>query len=297
MARGPVRRDRAAVARIALPLLLVALAVVVAGLAPTPPREPTYTRYVALGDSFTAAPYVPVTDLAAGCLRSDGNYPSQVARTLRVAVFEDRSCTGAQVADLEGSQRTRLGLRVPPQLGALSPDTDLVTLGLGFNNGRLYGRIASRCRQVPGICPLADEREVLESIVNQVAADLTGALVDIKQRAPQARVLLIGYPRMLPPRGDCLALPRFRPEDRQTFRDLNAELNAQMELAAQVSDVEFVDFYARSFGHDICARRPWVEGRNGDDSRAASLHPLPAGQRALAELVTSTLRRPPPEAG
>lgn len=294
MVGSPVRRDGVAVARIALPLLLVAVAVVVAGLAPTLPREPTYTRYVAFGDSFTAAPYVPVTDLAAGCLRSDGNYPSQVARTLRVAVFEDRSCTGAQVGDLAGSQRTRLGLTVPPQLAALTPDTDLVTVGLGFNNGRLYGRIASRCRQLTGVCRLADERPLLESIVQQLAADLTGALVDIKERAPQARVLLVGYPRMLPPQGDCLALPRFRPEDRETFRDLNADLNAQMELAARVADVEFVDFYARSFGHDVCAPRPWVEGRNGDDGRAAALHPLPAGQRALAELVTSTLRRPPP---
>lgn len=296
MVRALVRRDGAAVARIVLPLLLVALAVVVAGLAPTPQREPTYTRYVAFGDSFTAAPYVPVTDLAAGCLRSDGNYPSQIARTLRVAVFEDRSCTGAQVADLYAGQRTRLGLGVPPQLAALTPDTDLVTIGLGFNDGRLYGRIASRCRQAPGICRLADERPYLESIVNRVASTLTGALVDIKERAPRARVLLVGYPRMLPPRGDCLALPRFRPEDRQTFRDLNAELVAQMELAARVADVEYVDFYARSFGHDICATRPWVEGRAGDDGRAAAMHPLPAGQRALAELVVSTLRRPPPGA-
>ena len=33
-------------------------------------------RYVALGDSYTAAPYVYLTDVAKGCLRSSGNYPA-----------------------------------------------------------------------------------------------------------------------------------------------------------------------------------------------------------------------------
>lgn len=286
---------RSAVARVGLPVLLVALAVLAASLVPPPVPEPTYTRYVAFGDSFTAAPYVPVTDLASGCLRSRDNYPHQVARTLRIPELEDRSCTGAQVADLAGSQRTRLGFDIAPQLGALTRDTDLVTVGLGFNDGRLYGRIASRCRQVE-LCRLADERPELRAIVGRVATTLTRALVDIKRRAPRARVLLVGYPRMLPPRGDCVELPRMRPEDRQTFRELNAELVQQQEFAAYVAQVEYVDFYARSFGHDICSARPWVEGRSGDARRAASLHPLPAGQRALAELVTETLRRPPPAA-
>ena len=36
-------------------------------------------RYVALGDSYTAGPLIPTTDLAGGCARSDHNYPTLVA--------------------------------------------------------------------------------------------------------------------------------------------------------------------------------------------------------------------------
>ena len=33
-------------------------------------------RYVALGDSYSAGPLIPTTDLAGGCARSDHNYPT-----------------------------------------------------------------------------------------------------------------------------------------------------------------------------------------------------------------------------
>ncbi len=289
------RVDRRAIVRVAAPAVLVALALVLTSLATPQRREPAYARYVAFGDSFTAAPYVPVTDLASGCLRSDRNYPQRVAEELRIPTVVDRSCTGAQTADLLGSQRTRLGVDVAPQADVLSADTDLVTVGLGFNDGRLYGRIASRCRQVVDVCRLADERPMLLDIVDRVSLSLRLSLLDIRERAPRARVLLVGYPRMLPPRGDCIELPRMRPQDRATFREVNRELAAQMRLAARQSQVEFVDFYRHSRGHDICSEEPWVQGRTGQGRRAAGMHPLPAGQRALARLISDTLRAPAPD--
>ena len=45
-------------------------------------------RYVALGDSFTSGPLVPTTDLADGCLRSDGNYPSLLATSLDLDLYD-----------------------------------------------------------------------------------------------------------------------------------------------------------------------------------------------------------------
>ena len=41
--------------------------------------RPTYHHYVAMGDSYTAAPFVPLTDVAYGCFRSSNNYPKLVA--------------------------------------------------------------------------------------------------------------------------------------------------------------------------------------------------------------------------
>jgi len=255
--------------------------------------RPTYHHYVAMGDSYTAAPFVPLTDVAYGCFRSSNNYPKLVATALHVEDVQDRSCTGAQTADLPGRQRTVRGMSVPPQFNALSKATDLVTLGIGANNYHLYARLATVCRRTQKICPLYDERATLGRIVDKVEPALVGALDQIRKRSPNARVLLISYPKLLPQRGDCVRLPRMRPRDRSTFRNINLRLRQQMRAAAQETGVEFVDFYRASIGHDVCSRHPWIQGRTGNGRQGAALHPLPAGQAALARLIESTLRRAP----
>jgi lysophospholipase L1-like esterase len=280
------------VLRGAVPAALLALFAVVAGLTLPDRPPPAYDHYVALGDSFTAAPFVPRTDADSACLRSTNNYPRQVSNALRVPL-DDRSCTGAQIEDLLDYQATRSGRLVTPQLTVLTPETDLVTVGIGFNQGRLYARIATRCRLLTTVCPLADERELLEGLVEGVRPSLTTALLEVRERAPQARVLVVGYPQLLPASGDCARLPRMRPEDRETFRALNLGLVRAQEAAADDVGAEYVDFYAHSEGHDICSDEPWVQGRLGDGQRAAALHPLPAGQQALAELVLETLQQAP----
>ncbi len=175
-----------------------------------------------MGDSFTAAPFVPLNDVASGCNRSSNNYPHLVARALHIDDLEDRSCTGAQTVDLYGRrQLTAYGRSVPPQFTALSADTDLVTVGIGANNGRLYARMATVCRKMATICPLYDERDSLRAIVDQLGPELVSTLDQVRERAPSARVLLVGYPKLLPQRGNCSRLPRMRPQDRATFRAMN----------------------------------------------------------------------------
>ncbi len=274
-------------------LLTVLVVVLLGSLGPSSPAEPAYHHYVALGDSYTAAPFVPVTDVAAGCFRSSNNYPHLLARTLRIDDLQDRSCSGAQTIDLAGSQRTATGTVVPPQLGALSPETDLVTVGIGANNNRLYARMATVCRKSSGICRLHDQQERLDRIVDELRTPLAASLAEIRERAPRARVLLVGYPQMLPPRGTCPRLPGMRPMDRTTFREVNLRLRERMRAAAADAGVEFVDFHTPSLGHDVCSRHPWIQGRIGSRRHGAALHPLPAGQAALARLIARSLREQP----
>ena len=253
---------------------------------------PTYHRYVALGDSFTAAPFVPLTDVAHGCYRSANNYPHLLADALHIDHLRDRSCTGANTDDMLGEQVTARGMSVPPQLDALSRYTDLVTLGLGFNNSHLYARMNTVCRRSDRVCPLYDQRATLGAIVDQVGPALETVLAGIRERAPRARILLVTYPRLLPASGSCPALPRFRPQDRATYRDIQLRLREQMRTAARDAHVEFVDFYTDSIGHDICAGHPWIQGKVGSRSHGAALHPLAAGEGALARIIESRLRRP-----
>lgn len=269
--------------------------VLLLGSSQAPQRgRPVYRHYVALGDSYTAAPFVPLTDIARGCFRSSSNYPQLLADDLRIADLRDRSCSGAQTNDLRRSQLTALHRRVPPQFAALSKQTDLVTMGIGANDGHLFARTATVCRHATSYCPLYDERALLGSIVDRLGATLASRLVEIKRLAPHARILLVSYPKLFPARGTCSRLPRMRPQDRATFRSINQRLREQMRAAAEDAGVEFVDFYAASYGHHICSREPWVQGRIGSSRRGAALHPLAAGQAALARDIERILADPPP---
>jgi lysophospholipase L1-like esterase len=284
--------------RLVAAVLTVALVLLLGGLGSKPPDGPTYHHYVAMGDSFTAAPYVPLNDVAYGCNRSSNNYPHLVAQSLHIADLKDRSCTGAQTVDLYGRrQSTSDGQSVAPQFTALSSSTDLVTVGIGANNGRLYAKMATVCRKMRTICPLYDDRAALSAIVDRLAPELVWTLRQVRELAPRARVLLISYPKLLPQRGDCPRLPRMRSRDRATFRGVNLRLRHAMRDAAQEAGVEFVDFYRASIGHDVCSRHPWVQGRVGSSRQGAALHPLPAGQAALARLIQEVLRRDPPKTG
>ena len=278
--------------RVGAALTTVALVILLGTIGTGEQSRPTYEHYVALGDSFTAAPFVPITDIARGCFRSSNNYPSQLASLLHIEDLRDRSCIGASTAELTGSQPTRNGMTVPPQLDALSERTDLVTVGIGANNHGLYARMATVCRRSAQICRLHDRRVLLGAIVDQVRPALVSALQQVRQRAPRARVLLVGYPQLLPPRGGCDLLPRMRGKDRATFRDISLRLRQGMRDAAREVGVEFVDFYAVSAGHDICAPHPWVQGRVGN-RRGAGMHPLATGQVALARTIEEVLRREP----
>lgn len=281
--------------RLVAALVTVVLVLLLGRVGSSEPARPTYHHYVAMGDSYTAAPFVPLNDIAFGCYRSSNNYPRLVANALHVDDLSDRSCSGAQTKDLPGSQVTARGT-VPPQFRALSRQTDLVTLGIGVNDGRLFARLATVCRASNRICRLYDRRDILGAIVDQVGSTLVATLQEVEELAPDARVLLVGYPSLLPPRGDCLRLPRMRPQDRATFRDIILRLQEQMRSAADEAGVEFIDFYAASYGHDVCSRNPWIQGRVGN-RRGAALHPLAAGQAALAREIEQVLRSPPKKVG
>lgn len=245
--------------------------------------RPAYPSYVALGDSYTAAPFVPVTDLANGCLRSSGNYPSLVAKALKIKHFRDVSCSAARSRDIEGGQHTAGRFRVPPQLAAVRRTTALVTLGIGGNDDGLFARILGGCRTRG--CQLTAQVPALQRSIGLVRAAVTRNLEAIRQAAPHAKVLLVGYPRLAPDHGTCKRLPPLGPADLRVVAQINRELNNALRAAAHSSGAGFVDVYPASQGHDICAPVPWINGIHTDTRAAAALHPFAREQRAVAHLV------------
>ncbi|MGN6132198.1 MAG: SGNH/GDSL hydrolase family protein [Nocardioidaceae bacterium] len=249
--------------------------------APAPAPAPEFGSYVALGDSYTAAPLVPTTDLADGCLRSDHNYPTLLAKRLHVRRLTDVSCSGATTGDLTHRQHTFRQASVPPQLRAVRRDTDLVTVGIGGNDFDLFGTLAFGCsgaRGTPGRCTATLTSAEVARDVRRIGDRVAAVLRDVKRRAPHATVVLVGYLRLLPERGGCAQVGSLTGRDRGASRGLADA----MRSAARRTGVRFLDAYAFSKGHDVCALDPWVNGPQNRQGVAAAFHPLASGERALA---------------
>jgi lysophospholipase L1-like esterase len=254
------------------------------------------TTYVALGDSYTAAPFVPVTSLASGCLRSDHNYPALLARRLG-ARLHDVSCSGATTHDVlhgqvvsYGDQRSTLR----PQLAAVRPGTDLVTVGIGGNDGGLFGALVHGCltsgedatsceAEIAG--RLGDPARLLAGTERRVARVLRA----VHAAAPHARVVLVGYPRLLSTARACPTM-RVPTRDRPLLAHVEAQLDRALAGASRQAGTAFLDLRRASRGHEICSAHPWVNGAVTDQQRAAAFHPFAVEQHAVADALRGLLR-------
>jgi lysophospholipase L1-like esterase len=264
----------------------------------TPDTELRYPTYVALGDSYTAAPGVPQTEQETGCLRSNGNYANQVANQLK-STFVDVSCSGASTVSLVGAQQTD-GHVQPPQFSALSADTSLVTLGIGGNDLKLFQTMVGTCGQF-GLSdtkgsPCRDymrdagrKKDLLVEKIDKIGDRIAASLKGIHNRAPKAKVILVGYPQVVPAKGTCRILPIAK-GDYPYVRSLMVKLNDAMRAAAKRGKAAFIDLTDASRGHDICAGPDaWVNGVNTDLMRALAFHPFAVEQQAVADLIMQKL--------
>ncbi|QWC84075.1 SGNH/GDSL hydrolase family protein [Nocardioidaceae bacterium] len=260
---------------------------------PAGPPSP-FDAYAALGDSYTAAPLTPGTDLAGGCLRSTQNYPALLAEQLGVRLV-DVSCSGADTDDVTGEQTfevpTGETVEIPPQEEALTEETDLVTIGLGGNDEGIFGRITGACARASAEdCEAALDDGGLEDSF----ATVTENLIDVveltrEQVAEDAVVVLVGYPRLAPESGTCPELPV--PEAALgRLDDAVRGLSDAVEAAAEQSDALFLDLYEPSADHDICAEEPWVNGVETVRGEALALHPFAVEQQAVAGLLEPLVR-------
>lgn len=252
-------------------------------------------EYVALGDSYVAGPGIPQqSGLPAGCARSDNDYPAMVRATLRPERFRDVSCSGATTANLTGAQPVPGGSN-PAQTGALTTSTDLVTVGIGGNDIG-FGQLIITCGKLSSSRPQGaacrdhyrqSGADGLSARIQATAPKIDAVLAAIRERAPRARVLLVGYPTILPDTGPgCYPVVPFSPGDVAWLRETEKDLNAMLADRAARAGAEYVDTYGPSVGHDVCQvpGRKWVEGLL-PTSPAAPAHPNALGMRNSAAAV------------
>jgi lysophospholipase L1-like esterase len=287
-------------------LLATAIPIATAGSAVAEPGQVPVQRYVALGDSYAAGPLVPIpTGEPAGCLRSNQNYPSAVAQTLGVAEFHDVSCSGATTENITGPQSVPLG-KNPPQLDTLEPDTQLVTISIGGNDIGFADIIAECAKRSPlqptgSACKdhyTAGGTDQLAQQIDEAAPKVAGVLAEIEKRSPDARVLLVGYPSILPDEGPgCFPVVPFSPGDVAYLREVEKELNAMLADEAGAAGTDFVDTYTPSIGHDACQPpgTKWIEGLV-PTAPAAPVHPNALGMKEIGGMVVDVLADEPSRA-
>ena len=262
--------------------------------------RPTHpSRYVALGDSYTSGPGIPAqTPESGGCGRSDHNYPHLVAAELAVARFTDVSCGSATTAHMSEPQPMPGGLTNGPQLDALSAEVDLVTLGIGGNDigfGEIMITCASHSLLLPVTAPCRQhytrQGDELGDRIAATAPKVAAVLAAIRERAPAARILVVGYPVILPAAGPgCWPLMPVAVGDVAWLRTVQGRLNAMLADQAAAAGATFVDTYSSSVGHDVCRLpgRKWVEGFI-PTAPASPVHPNALGMANTARQVLDAL--------
>ena len=202
--------------------VLAAAAITALVAAPTAHAE-TGQHYVALGDSYAAGAGVPNQSWSAGlCLRSDHNYGSLVSAALHSASYTDVTCSAAKINAMTSPQYDVFIKVNDPQLDAVTSDTDLVTLGIGGNDLGTstigIGDVIATCIAGAVINPFGSPchdhyahgywnwhdwaweygDDTLVDRINAAAPQLASVLQQIHAKAPGAKVLLVGYPSVLP---------------------------------------------------------------------------------------------------
>ena len=246
--------------------------------------------YVALGDSFTAT---GLPEAREPCYRSTQNYPQLIAQARADLTLIDVSCGAASTEDMLKPQEI-LGRVQSPQFNALSPDTDLITVSLGGNDYDLYSTFLYRCVELAPQDPDGDPCRTanggrLERRIDEVRDNLVAVLEEAHDRAQEARVIVVGYPRLLPDEGECPRRVPVAAGDVDFVREMMSLLVDAQKGAAEDAGVEYIDVFAASEGHDICSDAPWVNGVKNGPQGAYAFHPMPAHQRAVAELILEIL--------
>ena len=272
---------------------LAVLGCLVVGAAPAQATQPV--RYVALGDSYSAASGVLPPDPTASpaCLRSLRNYPHVIAAATG-AQLTDVTCGGADTTDYATAQYPG----VPAQLAALSRDTQLVTMTIGGNDSGVFINSVVQCAAAGASTlgqgsPCKDRygTSFTDTVQHTTYPALVQALRAVRAAAPRAEIAILGYPWIVPTAGGCFDRMPIAVGDVPYLRDLQATLNAVIARAAARTGVTFVDLSQVSDGHDACQPigvrwiEPVLQGTN-----PVIVHPNALGEAQLAAQARAVLR-------
>ncbi|MGW3471765.1 SGNH/GDSL hydrolase family protein [Saccharopolyspora sp. NPDC000995] len=237
-----------------------AVALITAGtvLATPAVAAPGAEHYAALGDSYASG--VGTRDYfedSGDCLRSPKAYAQLWADSHDVASFAFEACSGAVTGDVNSGQ-----------LDKLSAGTTLVTISIGGNDTGFSSVIRD--------CLLGDDARCDSAVSkgedrarNELPDKLDTTYANIREGAPNAKVVVLGYPR-LNELGDC-GIPFFSDAKRQRINDGADVLAEVISGRAEAAGFTFADTRDAFAGHGVCSCDEWINGPS--NPLVESFHP------------------------
>jgi lysophospholipase L1-like esterase len=234
---------------------------------------PAPARYVALGDSYSSGTGTATYDLARTCQRSRYAYPALVAKRRSNLKLVFAACAGATTDDVLLTQSARL-----------TASTRLVTITIGGNDAGFADVLGACVQGGPGCASAIDRAQ--STIRERLPGRLDAVYSQIRQRAPDARVIVLGYPRLFSGAG-CESIAAAQVARLNRTAELLRE-TTRRRVGAAGKRFSFRDPIGVFAAHGICARRPWINGLVSPITD--SYHPNRAGHsRGYAPLVLRAL--------
>lgn len=273
--------------------LLLAGILTIAIATPVASAQTGGASYVAFGDSIAANPtWAEQFDKSNGqpCRYGKDSYPEKLAGDF--PSFYNASCSGTKITVLDGEQKPLsetfdYSINQAQDHGALGSNTRVVTITIGANDpwpqAMGYGYKASSMSIDP------------KDYANRIRSRIDR----IKSLAPNARILLVGYPEFVDDDNrlclvnhdggsSALQLPVDDPTLKKYFRSLNQAITG----AANQLGAEYVDIATAFRGHNTCAAGAdrWVTTLvDNPGVNLLPMHVSSAGVQAQAQVIRTHL--------
>ncbi|MFB4316163.1 SGNH/GDSL hydrolase family protein [Actinomadura sp. 21ATH] len=272
----------------------------------SPIEAATGGAYVALGDSYssglgaeaTAADHNPL----ARCQRTSKAYFHQVAKAYPFKATAFWACSGATTRTVQTGKSGE-----PSQLSRIDGNTTLITISVGGNDVGFSKILAGCVVKLPWSRSCSEQGGDVAQRMAELRTTLPDLYRKIAERAPKARLIVMGYPRAFSETdgagGDNISVAdqqwlnaRHR-ELNELIRQTVAEADQRVAATGGAGSVEFVDAYSAFAGHEVGSPDPYMNGLAVSVSQLAaeprSFHPTVRGHEALARLFTDQIRKGP----